>query len=292
MNSSDALAERLRWRAWRLAQLHVLKMLKEGPSDWIHLKGLGLAQQVYPDPYERKSGDVDILVDRRELLNWIQWLERNGFENQSPSTRPLTMNQVLFVHRATGVPLDLHWRIAYPHLPAPEFPELWRTRTEIEINGTPVNVLNAGWGGFHLVVHSHQHLFEPRILKDLQHWIGHFDNEQEILKLAATTGWSRVANTCFEIIRLIDGRPSLGGQLPTSSSLERALAEVILEEWESGQVFQDLSTQSGIYQILSVLLLDHNPLRRTLRYSLVGSHRVGTTIDRLRVALGRDPWEV
>lgn len=288
MISQDALADRLRWRAWRLAQLHVLKTLQTGPGDWIHLKGLGLAQQVYPDPHERKSGDVDILVDRRELPEWIQWLEKNGFENQSPSTRPLTMNQVLFLHRATGVPLDLHWRIAYPHLPAPEFEELWRTRKEIEISGTPVNVLSPGWGGFHLVVHAHQHLFEPRILKDLQYWISHFENKDGILELATRFGWRRVANTCFETIRLMEGRSSRRGQFP----LERALAEVIFEEWESGHIFQDLSAQSQIYQILSVLLLDHNPLRRTLRYSLVGSHRVGSTIDRLRVALGRDPWEV
>jgi hypothetical protein len=285
----SVLPESMRWHAWRMAQLHVLQALKAGPGDWIHLKGLGLAHQVYPDPRDRKSSDVDILVDPEKLDNWVHWLDSTGFENQSPSSRPITMNQMLFVHRGTGVPLDLHWRIAYPHLPAPDFNVLWLDRSQINIKGVDVDVLSPAWGGLHLVMHAHQHLFEPRILKDFEYWLRHFQNVEEILELATSMGWRRVTTTCLEIVRLTEEPSNPGLDNPT---FEQVLAEVIHEEWRSGHVLQDLSTQSGFYQILSVLLLDHNPLRRTLRYSLVGSHRVGTTIDRLRVALGRDPWEV
>lgn len=268
----------------RLTRVAVLRELdRQLDVPWFAFKGDTLCTLVYPPDYTRRSGDLDILVPREALKRVLAKTGAN-FELQS-NPRPTSMNQVLQIHTTLGVHLDLHWRIALPHLPVPTFDELWAERQTVNVGDLEINTFGPNLGALHLLIHSHQHLFEPRTLLDLALWLEKFDNRSKYLALAKHYGWSRVARVADALIQeiVLNRR---------DASFEGQLADMILWEWTDGRRFQDLSTRSFVFQVLSVLLIDDAPTLRSLRYLTIGPHRVGTAIDRLRVALGRDPWEV
>lgn len=270
----------------RLSQILLLKKLTESISfPWLAFKGLTLQTLSYPDDCSRHSGDVDILIKPTRLKQTL--LETREEFTFRTTPRPTSMNQLLAIHRELGTHLDLHWCIALPHLPAPTFDELWAERQAVNVGGLELNTFGPNLGALHLLIHAHQHLFEPRTLLDLALWLEKFQNRPEFGAAADKYGWTRVARLAEELIELVSNGSPLN-----SGSVEAVLAELILWEWTNGRRFQDLSTRSFIFQVLAVLLIDDKPLLRSLRYLTIGPHRVGTTIDRLRVALGRDPWEV
>lgn len=269
----------------RLTRVAVLRELDGLDVPWFAFKGDTLCTLVYPPGCIRRSGDLDILVPREALKRVLAKTGAN-FELQS-NPRPTSMNQVLQIHTTLDVHLDLHWRIALPHLPAPTFEELWAERQSVNVGGLEINTFGPNLGALHLLIHAHQHLFEPRTLLDLALWLEKFDNRAEYLAAAERYGWSRAARIADALIEQIVSN-STGRHV----SFEEELAEMILWEWTDGRKFQDLSTRSFVFQVLSVLLVEDKPLLRSLRYLAAGPHRVGTAIDRLRVALGRDPWEV
>ncbi len=269
-----------------LGRLQLAKLVEQAaPRPYLTMKGLPLAALLYDPPERRLSTDVDIVVDPQDLPIIVSSLEGAGLKSTQRYLRPFSMNQVSLIHQSSRLAVDLHWRIALPHLPVPTFDELWVERQTVNVGGLEINTFGPNFGALHLLIHAHQHLFEPRTLLDLALWLEKFDNRSRYLALAEHYGWSRVARVADALIHQI----VLNRQ---DASFEGQLAEMILWEWTDGRKFQDLSTRSFVFQILSVLLIDDAPLLRSLRYLAVGPHRVGTTIDRLRVALGRDPWEV
>ena len=269
-----------------LGRLQLAKLVEQAaPHPFLMMKGLPLATLLYDQPERRLSTDVDIVVAPDDVPDWVSGLERVGLTSTQHHLRPFSMNQMTLIHRSSRLAVDLHWRIALPHLPAPTFDELWAERQTVNVGGLEINTFGPNLGALHLLIHAHQHLFEPRTLLDLALWLEKFDNRSKFLALAEHYGWSRVARVADALIQeIVLNRHD--------ASFEGQLAEMILWEWTDGRKFQDLSTRSFAFQVLSVLLIEDKPLLRSLRYLAVGPHRVGTTIDRLRVALGRDPWEV
>lgn len=269
-----------------VGRLQLAKLVNQAAArPYLMMKGLPLAALLYDPPENRLSTDVDIVVDPQDLPMIVSSLEKAGLKSTQRHLRPFSMNQMTLIHESSRLAVDLHWRIALPHLPAPTFDELWAERQTVNVGGLEINTFGPNLGALHLLIHAHQHLFEPRTLLDLALWLEKFDNRSNYFAIAEHYGWSRVARVADALIQeIVLNRHE--------ASCEGELAGMILWEWTDGRRFQDLSTRSFIFQVLAVLLIDDKPLLRSLRYLTIGPHRVGTAIDRLRVALGRDPWEV
>lgn len=113
------------------------------------LKGVVASQQLYGHPGLRVFGDLDLLVDPRQLPPSEVLLTRLGYRDEAPMTR----SQRATKHRFhNGTPLvndeqkttvDLHWRFGHVQFPlALPFSTAWRRRTELEMNGVGVAALS------------------------------------------------------------------------------------------------------------------------------------------------------
>lgn len=85
------------------------------------VKGEALSQQIYGDPGMRRSGDVDILIDKDDLRKLEQLLCNEGFEQHVPSgSNEARKNRILC--------------LAYSHqIPSYHKDKLW-TRLNVDVN--------------------------------------------------------------------------------------------------------------------------------------------------------------
>jgi len=88
----------------------------------VFLKGLILKHTIYPAPWLRRMGDVDILVRERDLETIQQFLEMSGFRMQNPLCASLE-DQLRYYYELPsfvdnkGRELDVHWHYVGPRSP-------------------------------------------------------------------------------------------------------------------------------------------------------------------------------
>lgn len=267
------IEDRLRFAA------HVLiikELAVEPPSDFLLLKGVGLAKLVYPSPLKRHSVDVDILVDPKSVEAWIEFLNRRGFDGSIAANR-LATNQAVFYHKL-GV-LELHWALGMPPVPAIPFPQLLDRSCEISINDTSIRALAPLDGALHLCIHFHQHLGSPSVLLDLALWVDTFEiSPVDLIAHAATWGLESVVKVPLALLSIIQMIPVPPNVLP----YEHAIAELLLEGYRKGLPLEFTTPiVHYFYQLLSCLLLPQ-PLRALSTRLFFGQHKFGRALNRLR----------
>lgn len=82
----------------------------------IPFKGVVLATSVYGDLLKRPSGDLDLLIDRRDLARASQLILERGYELRSPVAKEDTSEEPgpyehTFVRSSNGMVLELRWRL-------------------------------------------------------------------------------------------------------------------------------------------------------------------------------------
>lgn len=101
-------------------------------------KGQALAHSLYPQPWLRPRGDIDILVQRSDLSQAVNEMERLGYQKVLSTDGDLIMTQISMYRQFSGFEhiWDIHWdlsnRPTYSDILG--YGELMRRAVEIRVN--------------------------------------------------------------------------------------------------------------------------------------------------------------
>lgn len=146
----------------------VIRTLQAADISVILLKGLHLAEQVYPDVSMRTMGDIDLLLHRTDIDVAFRLLEKDGF---TPHKIHKTEDEVKQHHhlpvlsKPDSSPLELHWNIASPLLPLTiDLDGLWQRAQPCDIEGALALTLAPE----DLLLHLSLHLFQDNLAAGLK----------------------------------------------------------------------------------------------------------------------------
>jgi hypothetical protein len=137
-------------RSWARNQMlfrgagEVLRRLRGAGIEAMALKGVVLASACYETMSLRPMGDLDLLVQRGDVLGALNALESLGWTLQAPGPRPRTAADFALRHACAyedpanpEVSVDLHWRLLWEkHSPEAEA-AMWERAVAFEVGGEP-----------------------------------------------------------------------------------------------------------------------------------------------------------
>jgi len=142
----------------------------------IVMKGAALLRTLYDDPGLRVIGDVDLLVDERDVERASIQLQRMGLQ-QFASDHADERGPLCHIHRVycrpqpRAIPIELHWRLFEPYQPYVFDLDAVRARAR-QLSGLPANVfvMAPEHELAHLCVHLDRHAVTFRSLVGRQDW--------------------------------------------------------------------------------------------------------------------------
>ena len=139
----------------------ILQTLNQAGIPAIVLKGLHLAELVYPELQLRPISDVDLLIQRTQMQAAQQALAGLGYQPQRHSGATANDHHHLPPLRKDGAhPIELHWTLAPPGgVTAPEPGGAWQRAVPARLGEQPALVLCREDTLLHLVVHFQAHNF-------------------------------------------------------------------------------------------------------------------------------------
>jgi hypothetical protein len=169
---SDAFEKKCRKNVMDALQLtselvKVIGQLERNGVRAVSFKGPVLGIALYGDVSMRTSKDLDILVDISDVEKAGEILQQEGYENKD-NTDKLTGKQkshYMKVHNhltyasKAGVSIELHWRYYAVTYNIP-FGEIWNSKTEFEVSGRGINVLNTEENLLYLIFHGSKHAWK------------------------------------------------------------------------------------------------------------------------------------
>jgi hypothetical protein len=154
----------------------IAQALRERNIPLIALKGLHLAERVYPDISLRPMSDLDILVPRLDVEKTIETVRsiEYGFDaDVSAAARAMlgTKCNIGFAHRRLGLWLEIHWTLAEPGDGyASPMDEIWRSAAPGRIGDADVQLMSPEFVLLHVCAHlacNHVFGFDLRALCDI-----------------------------------------------------------------------------------------------------------------------------
>jgi hypothetical protein len=127
------------------------------------VKGPVLAQLAYADAGIRTYCDLDLLVNRRDILRAFALLQRHGHVANGHIAKAIASGffqavESNFTHPMTGVNVDLHWDLSPDYYPfGPTTSELWARAITIPFGGVTVRTLSHEDHLLYLMVHNARH---------------------------------------------------------------------------------------------------------------------------------------
>lgn len=177
---------------------YIVKLLEQGSVSVVVLKGVATAE-LYPYPELRKSGDIDLLLPKREeLVKASGLLEAHGFsliEKQNA-------NHHVVYESKEGIAIELHTMLAEPF----DHPRVNRYlqqlireydtyKEERDILGSKLPVPQTAYHAYYLLIHMLQHFMASGFgLKLLCDWVVLWNREtrkeeqQQFLQLVKDSG--------------------------------------------------------------------------------------------------------
>jgi hypothetical protein len=138
------------WMARRRVVREIRSGLDAAGVPAVFLKGVALAEQVYPRPATRPTSDIDIWIRPDDLTVAIDALSRRGFATparHSEASDPQGPTPMTYLEtRVAGGPvlLDLHVRpMSLRHLSEEERWTIWTSRVPVGASALPVLPLDA-----------------------------------------------------------------------------------------------------------------------------------------------------
>lgn len=96
--------------------------LHEAAIETLVIKGAYLGNTLYPDSFLRCREDTDLLIRVADRGPTLRVLRALGYERQAVQTGEAVLGQIMFDRpHGLGAPLDVHWRLARPHVAAALF---------------------------------------------------------------------------------------------------------------------------------------------------------------------------
>lgn len=253
----------------------LIKMLAASGIEAIPFKGPALAVFAYGDLNLRRYVDLDIMVQREDVLAARKLLLADGYDSGKSLT--LSQQQVLLqtqhnlqFRRDQGrMIVELHWEVA-SHLFASsvQAKDLWSNLVEVELNGTTVKSLSADDLLFSLCIHGSRHLWE-RLgwVCDISELISrHQINWEALLVRASRTDTSRMF-----LLGLILAEQLLGTPLPSTvkDKIEDDQGVKALAEAVTDQLFEESSPRpASVSEIFKYNIAVRSSWKARARYIL------------------------
>ena len=148
----------------------ILKSFSESQIKVILLKGVALAETVYPDIALRPFGDIDLLIHKNDLYKFKPKLLQFGYELSEPSDKAIKSI------KKDGIALDIHWHLVNsPYSKYIDIDEFWKNTVTINIEGIDAFVLSPENLLIHLCLHASRHYYPQLIcLVDISEVIQHY----------------------------------------------------------------------------------------------------------------------
>ncbi|AWV87977.1 nucleotidyltransferase family protein [Bradymonas sediminis] len=279
------------------AELRRVLPIIEAFSPVVLLKGEGLSLLLFGDARLRNTTDMDLLIDPRQLGPIVEALGEIGYHTLGDGkTKPWAYNQLLLVHEDCGTLIELHWRIAFPHLKSPPIGDLLEDTIAVELDGgaLPARSLRPELLLLQLCFHFHQHHGFYKGLLDIAGWIDRFESTADLDEVRALTRryeidgvlqWGLHALERFTGVRsrLYDPHANLFAKSWAAwSALEMERRYIFMASpnaidrwWRDPRVTTQIA--GVLADALSMTVADGalNRLRAVLSPVLLGPHRVG-----------------
>ncbi len=148
--------------------VNLLKLLKNQDIVALPYKGPVLATLVYKNVALRRFGDLDIIVQQKDIFAVRELLIAQGYRPNIEMTdaelvkylNSKTEHTYDFVHKDKNVFLEIHWRIAPKYITSIEAKDLWPDLEPFSLAGTTINNLPLeDWLPI-LCVHGSRHVWE------------------------------------------------------------------------------------------------------------------------------------
>ena len=152
--------------------LSICRTLQEQGIVFVPVKGLILADQVFPNRDLRRLNDLDILVQRNSVGQAVEVLKQNGMSligKESVADSDLLKGRDVGLGgtlKGFAYTLELHWKFKDKFLNLRE-DLLWSNLVELDWNGIKLQVFSPELTLLHLVHHLHYHGFPLKILIDV-----------------------------------------------------------------------------------------------------------------------------
>ena len=129
--------------------INLLKLLKQQNIIALPYKGPVLANLVYKNVALRRFGDLDIIVQQKDIFAVRELLIAQGYQPTKKMTdaelvkylNSKTEHTYDFLHEDKNVFLEIHWRIAPKYITPITAKDLWEDLEPFSLAGTTINNL-------------------------------------------------------------------------------------------------------------------------------------------------------
>jgi len=157
--------------------IKIQKAFSEKNIAHIALKGPALSQEIYGDPSERTSRDLDILIQLDQLDASLETLKELGYElltkfSTSKQRRAIIQHyhHMELYHTDKNVMLEIHWKLTSPKHGPFSTEMIWSNSTQLPFSGSELRILSRETLIPYLCLHGTLHcFFRLQWLTDLYH---------------------------------------------------------------------------------------------------------------------------
>ena len=132
----------------------------------ISLKGPALSQEIYGDPSERNSRDLDLLIHSYDLDTALQVLLELGYENLTKYNTTKQKAAIIHYyhhfelkHPQSAIVVELHWKLSSSREVDIDEQKLWGNTRSITVSGHKLRVLSEENLSTYLCIHGTLHHF-------------------------------------------------------------------------------------------------------------------------------------
>lgn len=250
----------------------ILKALKQRNLDVIPLKGLYLAEAVYPSIGLRTFSDLDLLVRRKDLDTALHALQAIGYQLTTwydPADDNHDLKHLPPLEKEDWPVIELHWSILEEDAPFPvDIDWIWQRAVPARIAGVDVLAMDLHDLILHLAIHNtYQHRLKAglRSLYDIA-LILHQNQDRvdwsSLAKKAAEWKMERVLWLTLRLVRDLLGADvpvvvlqQLEPQQPDQEVLEEAIRQMVLLDTDTALTpdLAALSQTTGIFSRIKLI---------------------------------------
>ena len=147
--------------------IHIMKLLHDNDIAALAFKGPTLAQMAYGDITLRQYGDLDVLVQKKDIYRVDSLLKTQGYQRAlklTPSQEKIWFaraHDLGLYHPDKGVHFEMHWSLMNEDHPIQlELGKIWDNPNPVIINQQRINTFANEELLLYLLVHGSKHLWE------------------------------------------------------------------------------------------------------------------------------------
>lgn len=259
------------------------------PVDCILLKGEPWGKLLFNDAQLRESSDIDLWTRACDLPRLEEHIHRLGYVRQDEN-RDWASNQHAYCHPQSYAVVELHWELAPPPLPHPDFAQAL-AHSEPHPSFPQLRLLSKPYLYLHLIVHALQHWGALKPILDLiAFWDTTHEDWTAYERMAQNLGL-HTASTFFALVcSIMCRRPH---PLARANSILYALAQRFARRFEAilcdetpwaedtrlvwGEYSRTQAARGVLNRSLAMLLIDNKitAARAASDVLLNGPHLIG-----------------